>query len=488
MFNWIRNASFKQKVVLAPLCAVVCMVAVSLIGYTANNSLSGSLLELGQVRVPKIIRVAELDQKLRSIHILVNQSLAWEGAGFKATKIEELDRSIAEQMGGYNGLLQSALSAASLDSVERSQLLTMTGEFAKYRKSATEALDIKTGMLGNAVFFMSTMEGSFGRLHAAVDALISHERALSAHAVADARALAARNLVTIIAGLVLALTAAVTTAWLMASAMQAEFRAKNEALVQAYQTIEDASLTDPLTGLRNRRFLEQQLGADVNLCLRRYKQWLMDPSTPMPMDADLIFFMIDIDHFKALNDTYGHSVGDKVLSQMRQRLQEAFRESDYLVRWGGEEFLVVARGAVRAEAQGIAERIRTSVNGRPFEVSANVRVSKSCSVGFACFPFLPTQPESLDWPQVVDIADQALYMAKHGGRNAWVGLGGAEQTQCEDVQRWLASDPKEAAYQAGMILAQSATEVDTGKTMLASDQAAGRTGLSAGTRSSLARH
>lgn len=488
MLDWIRNASFKQKVILAPLCAVVCMVAVSLIGYTANNSLSGSLLELGEVRVPKIIRAAELDQKLRSIHILVNQSLAWEGAGFKATKIQELDRSIAEQMAAYDGLLESALSLTNLDRVERLQLLTMRDEFATYRKSATDALDIKTGMLGNAVFFMSTMEGTFGRLHAVVEALINHERALSAQAVTDARALAVRNLVTIVAGLVLALAAAVTTAWLMASAMQAEFRAKNEALVQAYQTIEDASLTDPLTGLRNRRFLEQHLGADISLCLRRYKQWLINPSAPMPVDADLIFFMIDIDHFKALNDAYGHSVGDKVLSQMRQRLQEVFRESDYLVRWGGEEFLVIARGTARADAQGIAERIRTAVNGRPFEVSADARVSKSCSVGFACFPFLPAQPESLDWPQVVDIADQALYMAKHGGRDAWVGLVGAEQTQCENVQRWLASDPKEAAYQAGMVIAQSTREIETGQTMLAPDPAAGRTGLSAQTRSSLETH
>jgi len=457
MLKWIRNASFRLKVVLAPLCAIVCMVAVSFIGYAANNNLSGSLVGLGEVRVPKIVRAAELDQKLRSIHILVNQSLAWEGAGFKAAKIDELDRAIGARMAVYDAMLQDTLDDPTLDIVERAQMSTMADEFHKYRKSATEALDIKTGMLGNAVFHMTTMEGSFGRLHGAIQTLIDHERTLSTGAVADARALAARNLVTIAAGLLLALVAAVATAWLMASAMQADFREKNQALVQAYRAIEEASLTDPLTGLRNRRFLEQQLGLDISLCLRRYKEWLADRSRPMPAEADLLFFMVDIDHFKALNDTYGHAVGDKVLTQMRQRLQEAFRESDYLVRWGGEEFLVVARGTRRADAETIAERIRTAVGGRAFEVSPGTHVSKSCSVGFACFPFLPTQPESLNWLQVVEVADQALYMAKRGGRDRWVGLCGNERTRFENVHRWLVSDPKAAVADAGLCVAALAT-------------------------------
>jgi diguanylate cyclase (GGDEF)-like protein len=455
MFNWIRNASFKLKVVLAPTCAIVCLGAVSLIGFVANNSLSGSLLGLGEVRIPKIVQAAELDQHLRTISNSVNQSLAWEGAGFKAAKIEELDQNIAQQMARYELSLQDALGAADLDDTERELLSKMNTEFTKYRKSATEALDIKTGMLGNAVFYMSTMEGSFGRLSEAVQALIGHERSLSGAAVADARALGLRNKVTIVVGLLLALAAALASAWLMASAMQADFREKNLALVQAYKAIEEASLTDALTGLRNRRFLDQQLDADISLCVRRYKQWLKDPSQPMPAEADLVFFIVDIDHFKVLNDTHGHSVGDEVLSQMRQRLQEACRESDYLVRWGGEEFLVVARGTRRADAESIAERIRTAVNGRAFDAQGTGGLSKSCSVGFACFPFLPSHPDLLSWAQVVELADQALYMAKHGGRDAWVGLSGSERTQYDDVRRWLARSPRESAHEAGLQVAQS---------------------------------
>jgi diguanylate cyclase (GGDEF)-like protein len=453
MFGNIRKASFRLKVVLAPLCAIACLVAVSFIGYTANNSLSGSLIELGETRVPKIVRAAELDQQLRTIHIMVNQSLAWEGAGFKATNIDELDRNIVRQMVAYETLLDRALRDTPLDAVERRQLQVLAVEFPKYRKSASEALEIKTGMLGNAVFYMTTMDGTFGRLHTAVEDLIRHERGLSSEAVADARDLASKNLRNIVAALLMALAAAVATAWLMASAVHADFRDKNQALVVAYRAIEEASLTDPLTGLRNRRFLEHHLDADISLCTRKYHDGLKDAADAMPLNADMVFFLVDIDHFKSLNDTYGHAAGDKVLMEMRARLQEVFRESDYLVRWGGEEFLVVARETNRSEAQHMAERIRVSVGGRPFEIAPGLRITKTCSVGFACLPFLPRSPDVMTWLKIVEIADQALYMAKRDGRDRWMGLFATEETRFDDVNRWLMSDPKEAAIKAGMQVA-----------------------------------
>lgn len=360
-------------------------------------------------------------------------------------------------MVAYEKLLGDTLHDGRLDAVERQQLQIMSVEFTKYRKSATEALEIKTGMLGNAVFYMTTMDGTFKRLHAAIADLISHEGALSREAVAEARDLAARNLRHIAAALALALGAAVATAWLMASAVHADFREKNQALVQAYRAIEEASLTDPLTGLRNRRFLEQQLDADISLCHRRYHEWLKAPDdAPMPVDADMAFFLIDIDHFKALNDTYGHAAGDKVLTDMRGRLQEIFRESDYLVRWGGEEFLVVARHTNRAEAEQLAERIRIAVGGHPFGLAPGLNVTKTCSVGFACLPFLPRDPEALNWLKIVEIADQALYMAKRDGRDRWFGLLATPSTRFDEVNRWLLSDPKEAAIKAGMSIARRA--------------------------------
>src|SRR6185503_7275343 len=98
----------------------------------------------------------------------------------------------------------------------------------------------------------------------------------------------------------------------------------------------DLTITDPLTGLRNRRFLLQRIDEDVALALRQ--------------GTDLVFFLVDVDHFKKVNDELGHAAGDLVLRQMRGRLEQVFRASDYVLRWGGEEFLAVARGSARADA------------------------------------------------------------------------------------------------------------------------------------------
>lgn len=184
------------------------------------------------------------------------------------------------------------------------------------------------------------------------------------------------------------------------------------------KALEEASMRDPLTGLRNRRFLMQNIGRDVNLTLRRYDQWHKDGGA-RPDDADLLVFMIDIDHFKRVNDTYGHHAGDLVLVQMRECLQRVFRESDYLVRWGGEEFLVVTRGSPRSDAAEIAERVRTEVERHPFALGDGRSLDKTVSIGFAAFPFDPSKPHEVTLEQTIELADRALYSAKESGRNAW---------------------------------------------------------------------
>jgi diguanylate cyclase (GGDEF)-like protein len=115
--------------------------------------------------------------------------------------------------------------------------------------------------------------------------------------------------------------------------------------------------------------------------------------------------------------------------QMRERLQEVFRESDFVVRWGGDEFLTVTREGRRGEAGPIAERIREAVASRPFSLGNGQTLPASVSVGFAAFPFLPAAPAAVTWLQVVGLADHALYMAKQAGRNTWFGLASTPKTQ-----------------------------------------------------------
>ncbi|MDC8772512.1 sensor domain-containing diguanylate cyclase [Roseateles albus] len=215
---------------------------------------------------------------------------------------------------------------------------------------------------------------------------------------------------------------------------QAEVHQKNLELESAYQSLTNISQTDPLTGLRNRRFLELNISAEVSLTLRHYLNWQRRqeagevPHTSGPADVDLLFLLVDIDHFKRVNDNWGHPAGDAVLVQMRERLQQACRDSDFVVRWGGEEFLIVARSVSACSAHVIAERIRVSVAQRSFEIDGAAPLALSCSVGFAALPFIASQAERLTWQEVVGLADQALYLAKHGGRNAWVGLAATPAT------------------------------------------------------------
>lgn len=216
------------------------------------------------------------------------------------------------------------------------------------------------------------------------------------------------------------------------SAAQAQLLEKNLELEHAYKALEDVSLTDQLTGLRNRRFFLQHVDADVAMSLRRYDDPLLRRGTNA-RDAvpgkDLVFFMVDLDHFKEVNDRHGHGGGDAVLVQMQERLREVFRESDYLIRWGGEEFLVLARATRREDAKVVAERIRMAVASRDFELPDGTRLQRTCSIGFACFPFLPSQPRLLSWSQVVELADQGLYLAKRSGRNAWAAVYSTEHTR-----------------------------------------------------------
>ena len=199
-------------------------------------------------------------------------------------------------------------------------------------------------------------------------------------------------------------------------------------LSAANAKLQELSLSDPLTGLRNRRFLAQHLEADIARTLRRYDDWRAGPPSDPPEDADVLFFLIDLDHFKTVNDRFGHHAGDLVLTQMRERLQEVFRESDFVVRWGGDEFLTVARDSRRSEGGAFAERIREAVASRAFALGAEQSTNLSVSVGFAAFPFVPAAPDAVSWSQVVGFADHALYMAKEAGRNDWFGLAAGAGT------------------------------------------------------------
>jgi diguanylate cyclase (GGDEF)-like protein len=186
--------------------------------------------------------------------------------------------------------------------------------------------------------------------------------------------------------------------------------------------LERLSITDPLTGLKNRRFLEFSIAEDLARVRRSFQSLDADWQSSHESTANITLLVIDIDHFKPVNDRFGHAAGDKVLRQMGAVLTSAVRESDTTVRWGGEEFLVIARNPKRSDAAALAERIRKQVESASFGVAADQNIRLTCSIGFASWPFFRHEPDALGWQDVLGLADRCLYLAKNSGRNAWIGL------------------------------------------------------------------
>ena len=187
-------------------------------------------------------------------------------------------------------------------------------------------------------------------------------------------------------------------------------------LAKTNRVLQEASVTDPLTGARNRRFFDTTIAGDANHALRSYEVQELRVS-------DLIFYMVDLDDFKEVNDRYGHGVGDQVLLEMTRRINSVIRSSDVLVRWGGDEFLIVSRYSNRAEAAILASRILTAVGNREAGMKdAGIDFRQTCSIGWVAFPWDPREPNAVPLETVLGLADQGLYEAKTLGKNRAIGV------------------------------------------------------------------
>ena len=196
-------------------------------------------------------------------------------------------------------------------------------------------------------------------------------------------------------------------------------RLRNRMLKASNDGLRVQAEIDPLTGLSNRHHLQavvaEQDGSGV----------------------DGTLYLLDVDHFKRINDQCGHAGGDAVLVEIARRLRQALRDDDLVVRWGGEEFLVRVGPLPQAEAEALALRLLHALadapvlhEGRPVQVTA--------SVGFARFPMRTRKPPTqvdLGWERAISLVDAAMYLAKSSGRNAACGIVCVDATSPADVEQ-----------------------------------------------------
>ena len=182
-------------------------------------------------------------------------------------------------------------------------------------------------------------------------------------------------------------------------------RQSNRKLYETNKQLAFQSQRDPLTGLYNRRALQQHMQ------LRALKRREQDEKVHLTG-----LLLLDIDFFKRINDHYGHAAGDAVLIEIAQRLQAVCREQDIVVRWGGEEVLVLLDKIVPAQVEGFISRIMHAIADTPVTYEQH-HIAVSASGGFIHLPFAGISEDKLDWEKVMQIVDMALYLSKAHGRN-----------------------------------------------------------------------
>ncbi|HEX6739234.1 MAG TPA: two-component regulator propeller domain-containing protein, partial [Vicinamibacteria bacterium] len=235
-----------------------------------------------------------------------------------------------------------------------------------------------------------------------------------------------------------------------------ELAARNSDLEEVNRKLAEASLTDSLTGLRNRRFLFEHVSKDADLVRRRYMALKQGDEA---RTFDLSFVMIDLDCFKSINDTCGHTAGDLVLLGVRSVLEKTCRASDVLIRWGGDEFLLVGRDNDPEQVSVLAERIRSEIESTTFEIGEGRVARTTCSVGYACYPFLREEPELFGWEEMLSLADAALYAAKQK-RNAWVGYLSTQQPPPAELTRTGRLDPDRLLEEGALRAVSSDPELE----------------------------
>ena len=207
-------------------------------------------------------------------------------------------------------------------------------------------------------------------------------------------------------------------------------RVRNQMLSVSNEQLRIQAEIDPLTGLSNRHHL----------------QVVMTERLGKGLEGTL--YLLDVDHFKQINDQCGHAGGDTVLVEIARRLRQALRDDDLVVRWGGEEFLVLVRPLPEVEAEALAQRLLCALADAPV-VHEGKAVPVSASIGFGRFPMRTSTPQAeldVNWERAISLVDTAMYLAKAHGRNgacSILRIDAAEPAALEEITRQIEQSVRE---------------------------------------------
>ena len=190
-------------------------------------------------------------------------------------------------------------------------------------------------------------------------------------------------------------------------------RKVNEQLQQANTQLEFHAVRDPLTGLHNRRSFLELMKSRLAIAEAERREDIAD-------NPDCLILM-DIDLFKHINDTWGHAVGDSVLTEVALRLKNTVRDTDMVLRWGGEEFLIFSPKSNPAQITSLVDRVLRAIGEEPVQVG-DISVPVTVTAGYISLPFSGVPENICNWEKTLQMADMALYLGKAHGRNRAYGL------------------------------------------------------------------
>ncbi len=225
--------------------------------------------------------------------------------------------------------------------------------------------------------------------------------------------------------------------------LELEVQSRTQALIDANTKLEELVVKDLQTGLGNHRLLEHVLVSDTASSIRKYNTWLTYGKQQFPRDADIVFYVIEIDDIENLSKNLTQEQHDRLLVDFAYELKNSARDSDFVIRWKESLFLIVSRHLSRYKANILAERIKSNIKCAHFELDSKTPLEIKCSIGFSSFPFNPKAPDQYTWETNLTFAEFALKVAKSSGSENWLGLlATVERVYTTSDLRQLALDKK----------------------------------------------